>query len=88
MEAQHEKENAKSNSKRISSFCRQNADIGTSLLKRLRSGVDFLDLESFLDNSCSGQAILSDYKSNNILSNKSRNSLATLLIYHFLDKSM
>lgn len=87
------KENARlststSETDRPSIICRQNAGTGKSLLKRLRSGVDNLDLQSVLKNSCSGQAILNDYKKNSILTTRSRNSLVTIIIYYFLDKSM
>lgn len=64
-----------------------NTNYVTSLSKQLRHNTDLFNLDQFLQNSCTGRGIIKEYEKNSILSRKSRNSLVTLLVNHFLDES-
>lgn len=62
--------------------------IATRSHKRFCSSTDTFNLNDLLHNTCIGISVIKDYEKNHILSRKSRNTLTTLIIQHFLDKSM
>lgn len=61
--------------------------VETSVYKR-KCNADSFYLHELLQKSCIGKGIIKDYERNSILSKKSRSSLVSLIINHFLDESM
>lgn len=60
----------------------------SDVYRRKCRNANLLNLHDLLQKSCIGQGIIKDYEKNNTLSKKSRNSLVSLIINDFLDKSM
>lgn len=94
IKSKNEKENildhdVDSNTKKIKFTEKQDAGCKASdMYRRKCRNANLFNLHNLLQKSCIGQGIIKDYEKNNTLSKKSRNSLVSLIINDFLDKSM